>query len=105
MVAGHEDDFGDASAECAEHRLGRRERTLGAGLGELEDVAQQHQAIDPVDRAEEQFERRALAQHVAPQARAEVQVGDDERPHRRSTMPQSARGALCRGRAHDRVCP
>ena len=69
-------------AERAQHRLGDLHRLARAPLQQLDDVAEQHQALDAVQRGEQRLERLGAAQDVAPEAGAEVQVGDDERASR-----------------------
>ena len=90
VVARHDDHLGRAAeprAERPQHRLGDVHRLARAPLEQLDDVAQQHEALDAVQRGEQRLERLGAAQHVAPQTGAEVQVGDDERAHAGATMP------------------
>ena len=61
------------------HR-GRCRRPCGPH-GTLERVAQQHQAVDAVDRLQESRQGIRPAQHVDAAAQPEVQVGDDQRAH------------------------
>jgi DNA-binding MarR family transcriptional regulator/GNAT superfamily N-acetyltransferase len=63
-------------------------------LGQLDDVPEQHQALDAVERCEQRVERLAAAQDVVAQAAAEVEIGYDERGHAGATMPQTARDGL-----------
>ena len=89
VVARHDDDLGRAAEprpERAQDRLGDLHGLARAPLEQLDDVAQQHEALDAVQRVEQGLERLGAAQDVAPQAGAEVQVGDDERGHAGATM-------------------
>ena len=93
VVAGHDDHLALAAqprAERAQHRLGDLHRLARAPLRQLDDVAEQHQALDAVERGQQRVERLGAAQDVVAQAGAEVQVGDDERGHAGATMPHSA---------------
>ena len=86
VVAGHEDRLApgaEARADRPQHGLGDLHRAARAALEQLDDVAEEHEPVDAVERAQERVERGVDAQHVAAQARAEVQVGDDERAHAR----------------------
>ena len=73
----------EPGAERAQHRLGDVHGLARAALQQLDDVAEQHQPLDAVQRGEQRLERLGAAQDVAPEAGAEVQVGDDERGHGR----------------------
>ena len=86
MIAGDEDHLAvraDALADRVQDRLGDRHRLRRAALQQLDGVAEQDEAVDVVERAEQRRERLRVAQDVALEARAEVQVGDDERAHGR----------------------
>ncbi len=50
-------------------------------LAQLEHVAEQHQSIDPPDRREQPLAGLGMAQRVGAGGAAEVEVGDDCRPH------------------------
>jgi len=52
-------------------------------VAQLERVAEQHEAIDPVQGPDEPRPRLGEAQDVLPAERAEVEVGDEERPQGR----------------------
>ena len=62
----------------------------GRPSGQLDDVAEQHEALDAVEGVEQGIERLIVAQDVAAQAGAEVQIGDDERGHAGATMAHTA---------------
>ena len=87
VVARDDEDLGlapEPRAERAQHRLGDVHRLARAPLQQLDDVAEQHQALDAVQRGEQRLERLGAAQDVAPETGAEVQVGDDEGRHGRA---------------------
>ncbi len=89
MVARHHDDLGrltKARAERSQHRLGDLHRLARAPLGQLDDVAEQHQSLDAVESGQQGIERLRATQDVALKASAEVQIGDDERAHAGATM-------------------
>ena len=86
MVARDEDHLAvraHALADRVQDRLGDRHRLRRPALHQLDGVAEQDEAVDVVERAEQRRERLRVAQDVALEARAEVQVGDDERAHGR----------------------
>ncbi len=93
MVARHQHDLPalHRGAQRGEDRPRRRERLALGAVAQLDDVAEQHQAVDPVERRDERGQAgRVGAQDVAPPAGAEVQVGDDE----------GAQGPSAGGRRH-----
>ncbi len=99
MVARDEDHLAvraDALADRVQDRLGDRHRLRRPALHQLDGVAEQDEAVDVVERAQQRGERLRVAQDVALEARAEVQVGDDERAHGRRDDARPARAACCR---------
>jgi len=77
VVARHEDHLApgaQARADRPEHRLGRLHRPPRPALEQLDDVPQQNQAVDAVERTDQGFERLRRAQDVTLQARAEMHV-------------------------------
>jgi hypothetical protein len=81
VIAGHDDHLALGAQPLAERlqdRLGDLHRLLGTALEQLDDVAEQDQSIDFVERAEQGLERLGAAKHVAPQAGAEMEIGDDQ---------------------------
>ena len=57
-----------------------------APLGQLDDVAEQHEPLGALERAQQRLEGAGAAQDVALEARAEVEIRDDEGPHRRDDV-------------------
>jgi hypothetical protein len=55
-------------------------------LQQLDGVAEEHEPVDAVQRGQQRSAPRGVAQDVAPQARAEVEVGDDEGAQRNGTL-------------------
>ena len=49
-------------------------RLLRAALKQLDHIPQQHQALDILKRAEQRLERLGAPQHIALQARAEMEI-------------------------------
>jgi hypothetical protein len=84
VVAGDEDRLALAAeplAERTQDRLGGLHRLYGAALEQLDHVAQQDEPVGPVQRLQQGRKRGGAPQDVTPEARAEVQVRDDEGPH------------------------
>jgi hypothetical protein len=84
VITGYEDRLAPAAkprADRLEHGLGDGHRVRGAPLGELDHIAEQHQLIHIVQRSQQSLERLTASEHAFLDARAEVQVGDDERSH------------------------
>ncbi len=52
------------------------------GLAQLEAVAEDHEAVDVVERLEQRLAQVGAAQQVGALGAAEVQIGDDEGSHR-----------------------
>ena len=75
------------SAELCERRLGDLHRLGERAVAELEDVAQEHQAVDAFDRVGKGAERLGPRQQVGFRGRAEVEVRDDRRPHVAAILP------------------
>ena len=85
MVARHEDDLAvgpQARSDRAQHRLGDGPHVARTDLEQLDDVPEEHQPVDAVQRVQERRQRLGTAQDVAAQPRAEVEVRDDEGAHR-----------------------
>jgi len=77
MVARHEDHLSsltEARSDRPQYRLGHLHRLLRAALQQLDHIPQQHQPLDTLERAEERLERLGAAQHIALQARAEMEI-------------------------------
>lgn len=55
-----------------------------AAQRELDDISEQHQAVDPIKRGEQALEGGRPAQHIVTRTLTEVQVGDEQRPHGRA---------------------
>ena len=88
VIARHDHDLGAAPSALADRAStgrGRGERVAERALAQLEHVAEQHQPVDAGERLEQRARGSRRAQHVAPRARAEVQVRDDQRAHRSAT--------------------
>ena len=84
MVAGHDDHLrprAEPRPDRAQDRIGRGQRVVGACLEQLDDVAQQHEAVHAVQRVEQRLERGGPAQHGALQAISQVEIRDHERAH------------------------
>ena len=109
MVSGDDDDLAVRShrlADRPQHRFGDRHRLLRAPLHQLDDVAEEDQPVDALERGEQALERRGSAQHVVLEPRAEVQIGDEQGAHAaddsraavraRSARPQAAAGTAKR---------
>ena len=81
MVAGNQQHVtirAEASTDRADDRLCDHHRLLGAALKELDRVAEQHKAIDVVERHEQALERSRVQKNAVPEPAAQVQIGDDE---------------------------
>ena len=94
VVARHHDHLGAArhpGADRAQRRLGDLHRLRGAVLEQLDHVAEQHQPVGALERAEQRVEGGSPPQHVSPQAGAEVEVRDDKRAHVGATMTHAGR--------------
>ena len=90
VVARHDDHLAigpERAPERSQHRLGDGHRRARAALEELDRVAEEHEPVDAVERVEQRRQRAALAQDVAPETGAEVQVGDDEGAHETGAGP------------------
>jgi hypothetical protein len=68
-------------ADRPQDRLRRLHRPLWAPLEQLHDIAEQHEAVDALERGKQPFTRLDHQQHVVAQSRAEMQVRDDEGAH------------------------
>src|SRR5206468_3399669 len=64
--------------DLAEERLARSQRLADRAVAELEDVAEEHEAVGAVQRLEQRRAHLGLAQDGGASAPAEVQVGDDQ---------------------------
>ncbi len=91
VVARHHDDLSGAQRrELCERRLGDIHRLGEGSVAEFEDVAEQHQAIDALDRVGKGAEGLGPGEKVGFRGRAEVEVRDDRSPHAAPILP-------CRG--------
>ena len=61
--------------------------SVNGPIAELEDVAEQHQAIDALDRVGKGVERLGAREKVGFRGRAEVEVRDDRGPHAAPILP------------------
>ena len=106
-------------AAGAERRAGlgeERRRELGGvavrRLAQLEPVAEDHEPVDPVERLDQRRAQLGAPQQVLAARRADVQVGDDERPHPtsvprrwpRSTASSSPTSRACSRDRSRRCC-
>jgi hypothetical protein len=77
MVAGHEDhlsSLAEARSDRPQYGLGHVHRLLRAALQQLDNIPQQNQPLDTLERTEQRLERLGAAQHIALQARAEMEI-------------------------------
>jgi hypothetical protein len=84
VVARHEDRFPSATeprADRPQDGLGGRHRLHRSPFQKFDDVAEQHQPLDAVERVEQRLERLRVAQHIAPQAGAEMKIRHHEGAH------------------------
>ena len=85
VVAGHEHDLrvrAQRLPDRGEDLLRGVERLGHRAVAQLERVAQDHQPVGARELGQQRLARRGVAQDVGLGAAAEVQVGDDEGPHR-----------------------
>ncbi len=84
MVAGddHHLAAGERLGKRGERRRGDLEHLRQRAVAKLEHVAEQHQAVDAVERLEQGFPEALAAQQVGAAAEPEMQVGDHRRAHR-----------------------
>jgi hypothetical protein len=96
VVAGREDDLPGRAQRVADRphdRLGDGQRVARRAVAQLQRVAEQHEPVDAVEALEQHRERLRSRQHVGARARAEMQVGDDERAQAStSSSPRGPRG-------------
>ena len=83
VIARHDHHLptGHRGADLCQHGQRDRERIALRPATALDRVAEQHQAIDAVERRDQSGARRRLAENVDGARRAEVQIGYDERAH------------------------
>jgi hypothetical protein len=89
VVARHHDHLPPAPELCADrpqNRLGDLRHPLRVTLEQLDDVAEQDQPVDALERLEEGGERAGAAKHVPPEPSAEMQIGEHDRAHADRTM-------------------
>jgi hypothetical protein len=81
VVAGEDQHrpIAECAGEIAEHRLGGGEHFADRPVAQFEHVAEQHETIDAVERADQRVENALTPQDVATRPIADVQIGDDER--------------------------
>ncbi len=85
MVTGDEDhlDVADRLAQLLEERPRAFERGTERKVAQLDHVAEQDEAVGAGDLLQQHSPHRRIAQHVLVGGDAEVEVGDDRRPHSR----------------------
>jgi hypothetical protein len=83
VVAGDEHDLapGERFAELFEERSGGAEGDAEGKVAQLDRVAEDDQPVGLADLLQQRPPDRRLAQHVLAVGAAEVEVGDDRRPH------------------------
>ena len=83
VVAGEEDEpaAGHLLRDQRQQPVGGVDRFLDRAEEEVEEVAEEDQLIDVVQRRRQPLERELLAQQVAPGPGTEVRVGDDQSAH------------------------
>ena len=95
VVAGDEHDLAvgaEAHADRAQDRVRRSAaRAGGATLHQLDDVAEQHEAVDVVERASSRSQRLGATEDVVFEPAAEVEIRDDEGPHAPPRYPRRRR--------------
>ena len=76
VVARHEHDLapGERLGEILEQPPGGRKRLARRAVAELERVAEQHQAIDPVERLDQRPANLCAAQQIGTCAAAQVEI-------------------------------
>ena len=103
VVARHDHDLAalaERGADRPQHRLGRRERIARRPVTELDHVAEQHQAIDAVERREQRARGPSRAQHIA--ARCARRGAGRRRPACARPLPVQV-GGVARQRLADRL--
>ena len=84
VVAGRHDQLAlrpERAADVGEERRRDLDRVAVRGLAQLERVAEDHEPVDLAERLQQRRAQVRAAQQVVALGLAEVQVGDDERPH------------------------
>ena len=84
VVAGDDDQlpFGHGLGQLAQKWLGERERLIDRAVAQLDQIAEQDDAVARFERLEQRRAKRRAAQQVAASAGAEMKVGDDDGAHR-----------------------
>ena len=75
-------DVAERRAELGEERARLVERRAERSFAQLDDVAEQDEALGPAQLLEQDGADLGIAEHVAAAGRAEVEVGDDRRLHK-----------------------
>ena len=84
VVAGGEDQLAPRQrpADVLEHGAGDGHRLAHGPVTKLEHVAEQDEAIDAVEALDQRRPQPLAAEDVDARVAAQVQIGDDQRPHR-----------------------
>src|SRR5213079_986537 len=93
VVAGDDDDLAvaDGSPDPLEDRLGELDDPPERPIAELEDVAEQNDPIGAREEALQSLAEGRPSQQIRVAGGAEVEVGDDDRSHRRILASVAAR--------------
>ncbi len=76
VIAGDEHDLTTRkrTAQPLEERAGGGERIAARTVAQLEHVAEQHEAVDPLERREQDGARLGVSEHVDARGAAEVEI-------------------------------
>jgi hypothetical protein len=75
----HHRPVAERLAEPGEHRLGCGEHLADGPVAQLECVAEQHETVNAVERADQLIEYPFAPQNIGTRPITDVQIGDDER--------------------------
>ena len=84
VVAGQQQQLAaraERASEVAEQRRGELERRALRPVTQLERVAEDHEPVDTAHGLEQRLAQVGSPQQVRARVRADVQVGDHQRPH------------------------
>jgi hypothetical protein len=95
VVAGEEDEAlaGQLGLDQVEQAAGSVDGVVDRAEEEVEEVAEEDQLVDVLQRRRQPFEEELLGEQVAPGPGAEVGVGDDQRAASRRIFTDSGAGA------------
>ena len=81
VISGHHHHLatGHPLSDRAQDRLRLGQRAAGVTRDQLDQVAQQDEAVDAVQRLEQPRQRHRLPQDVVLRAAAKMEIGDDQR--------------------------